>query len=751
MAALVALLTDPSLDVRQFARLELKRRDPAAVRAAVNDWVAAAPAAAAEQRTMQAMWIDECLNVVNPKRIADAFAAENERVRAAAVRLIGYRRGELDRADDLLQRAVADRSALVRLEAVAALGRGTRSRDIEVALRVIDRGPLDDHLDFALWTAARNLLPQWAPRLAAGEFDFDGRVERLVFLLSAAGNPEAAAPILAAVTETSDVLAFSDAQAAALAGPLAGIASEAQLHGLLGAILGQRDWSSAERARILDALLSQTARRGIQLRGMGTALISQLREAWRGPGETTPAWADALLRAGARWKVTEMAPLLLTRLDGVLDSASVSPLDLQVVKTLGALGTPAGQQSLVEIARDGDAAVELRVEAAVALLGSSRDASLAAVRTLLRDPATSATMIARCNEILGRKGMFEPFAELLADLQLLPDDARALVSVARSVGAPEEMVAAVRAAGNLDEISWQWTEQLKDEILALAAQGNPRRGEQIYRRESLQCIQCHAIGEGGGLVGPNLVSLGGAAAPDYILRSLIEPNDKLKEGFTTTKILTLDGRVLQGIAAGGDQQSLQLRTAEGELLTIPRGEIEAQSPGQSLMPAGLVDPLSKQELADLTRFLSELGRTPAYTVGTRPLVRNVERLVYTPEANRRLNRTSTDSVASDEAVFQWQPLTSLVSGAIPVGEIASFQQHRGLPPTGYIRFEIEVGDNGRAALGFSADRGLQMWVDGRPTPIASAGQLKLAPGTHRITLGIDQSVVTDRLQIERLE
>ena len=345
--------------------------------------------------------------------------------------------------------------------------------------------------------------------------------------------------------------------------------------------------------------------------------------------------------------------------------------------------------------------------------------------------------------------MPDQLAAVLKDKSLPADDARRMVSARRSAAAPESLVEAIREAGKLKESGWKWSPELRESVLDLAMEhGSAARGEAIYRRASLQCVNCHAIGTGGGLVGPNLVSLGGGATPEYILRSLIEPNDKLKEGFNTVRVLTVDGRVIQGIPAGGDDDTIQLRTADGKMVAIAKADIEDQSNGQSLMPVGLVDSLTREELADLTRFLTELGRTPEYTVSTRPLVRSVDALVYTPEGNHLMNRTSTDAVASGDPAFQWKTLTSRVDGTIPVSEMDRYQQHQGVPPTSYIRFPLEVGQSGGGGLVLSKVEGVEMWVDGRPTPAWKADKLDLEPGQHTIVLGLDRNVITDGVTVE---
>ncbi len=113
----------------------------------------------------------------------------------------------------------------------------------------------------------------------------------------------------------------------------------------------------------------------------------------------------------------------------------------------------------------------------------------------------------------------------------------------------------------------------------------------------------------GGQIGPNLISLGGSSQVDYIIESLIDPQAKLKEGFQTIVVLTDEGQVISGLERSRTPEKLSLLTAEGSVVEIARDSISEEKTGKSLMPAGLVDGLSMSQLADLVRFLSELGRT----------------------------------------------------------------------------------------------------------------------------------------------
>jgi putative heme-binding domain-containing protein len=109
-------------------------------------------------------------------------------------------------------------------------------------------------------------------------------------------------------------------------------------------------------------------------------------------------------------------------------------------------------------------------------------------------------------------------------------------------------------------------------------------------------------------VGPNLAAIGASSQLDYIIDSLLHPAKNVKEGFTSTVVLTAGGRVVTRIPISRGDTELVLRDANDKGVRIPTADVEEESPATLLMPAGLVDTLSRDELADLVRTLSELGR-----------------------------------------------------------------------------------------------------------------------------------------------
>jgi putative heme-binding domain-containing protein len=98
----------------------------------------------------------------------------------------------------------------------------------------------------------------------------------------------------------------------------------------------------------------------------------------------------------------------------------------------------------------------------------------------------------------------------------------------------------------------------------------------VFRRAELNCVGCHAIGGAGGAIGPELSAIGQGNPVDYLVNSVLVPDQIIKEQYQTLVVLTVDGQVFQGIVADRDDTKVVLREATGELRTVPTADIEDQ-------------------------------------------------------------------------------------------------------------------------------------------------------------------------------
>ncbi len=131
--------------------------------------------------------------------------------------------------------------------------------------------------------------------------------------------------------------------------------------------------------------------------------------------------------------------------------------------------------------------------------------------------------------------------------------------------------------------------------------GDAPRGRVVYDRI---CAQCHTLFDVGGKVGPDLT---GSARTDldYILQNMVDPNAVIPNEYRTSTIEMKDDRVLTGIVKNQDQSALTVATAN-ETLVLPRKDIaEIIQSELSMMPEGLLDTLTDQEVRDLIYYLRQ--------------------------------------------------------------------------------------------------------------------------------------------------
>ena len=155
----------------------------------------------------------------------------------------------------------------------------------------------------------------------------------------------------------------------------------------------------------------------------------------------------------------------------------------------------------------------------------------------------------------------------------------------------------------LDAAAERQHEQLDEMLNALSA-GDVRRGQLVFNSEKAACSACHAIGYLGGQIGPDLTRIGGIRSRRDFLESLLFPSASFVRSYEPVIVVTTDGRSFNGLLHESSGSDVVITTAERKQIRIARDEIDQIEPGTvSVMPAGLEQQLTSQELADLLAFL----------------------------------------------------------------------------------------------------------------------------------------------------
>ena len=130
--------------------------------------------------------------------------------------------------------------------------------------------------------------------------------------------------------------------------------------------------------------------------------------------------------------------------------------------------------------------------------------------------------------------------------------------------------------------------------------GSPYIGKKLF---AARCATCHVLHATGGTVGPDLTPFKRDDAA-HLLLHVINPSAEIREGYENQIVVTGDGRTLTGIVVEKDAAVVVLRTADGQRVVLPKDDIDDMRVSPiSLMPEGLLQGLSDQDVRDLFAYL----------------------------------------------------------------------------------------------------------------------------------------------------
>jgi putative membrane-bound dehydrogenase-like protein len=141
---------------------------------------------------------------------------------------------------------------------------------------------------------------------------------------------------------------------------------------------------------------------------------------------------------------------------------------------------------------------------------------------------------------------------------------------------------------------------------ALNTEGDAKRGEPLFKRQA--CAACHTTANGQTPKGPHLVDIGKRYKKTELVESILKPAAKIAQGFDTYLFAMDSGKVVTGFVSGESADEVQVRQTNGIALTLKKDEIEIrQQKKESMMPVGVANNLTPEQLADLVAYLQSLG------------------------------------------------------------------------------------------------------------------------------------------------
>jgi putative membrane-bound dehydrogenase-like protein len=279
------------------------------------------------------------------------------------------------------------------------------------------------------------------------------------------------------------------------------------------------------------------------------------------------------------------------------DSSGIDPAaDLEPHLALQlALSVGADKNALLALARKHG---HLRwMDAAIASSAHKLEKDL--LIALSADPGKSGPVMINLAGIIAARGDAAEIAECLATvktgkarelLQLGLEETKPLASAAE-IPVPTAPTAAQNAA---------WEKRVPAILAALKQKPDITEGKILFTAVCAACHQSHGIGLS---VGPGL-DAEFQRAPETILRDILFPSEAARPGYDTIMAKTQRGETLLGITASDSPTSITLRLPGGMERTLLKKRATLRTVRNvSLMPPGLGDALTPQQIANVISFL----------------------------------------------------------------------------------------------------------------------------------------------------
>lgn len=451
-----------------------------------------------------------------------------------------------------------------------------REHAILAAEKLLSAGSAND----ALWTRLASLVNDPSPRvrfqlgLTLGEGLHEGAVKALASLptdnewaLQAlfSARPELASALFKIKSEavTSDANKGTDEVLAGLAGIIAARYEPSEVAAVMQQ-LGQQTRPSANVIRALAA--------GLKKAGTSLEKVDQEQR-------LKPVFASAL-KTAADSAATEASRLSALELVALADAQEALPV---LKGCLDAAQTEAVQNTALK--------------GLVTLRGKEVTGSLLASLPALKPKVREAALVAlvsndeRAAALL--KSMESPESSVKpADLTASQVQALATHKNA-SLSAQAKKVLASVIPPSREEV-------VKKFAPAVTMKGDAVAGNTVFMS---RCLACH-VGNGVGIeVGPPLTTVK-TRGRDGLLSAILEPHKEVASQYIAYTVNTKDGQTLSGIIAKDDASSMTLKMMGGAQITIQRSNIQgSSSTGQSLMPEGLEQGMSVDDMANLLSFI----------------------------------------------------------------------------------------------------------------------------------------------------
>ena len=203
------------------------------------------------------------------------------------------------------------------------------------------------------------------------------------------------------------------------------------------------------------------------------------------------------------------------------------------------------------------------------------------------------------------------------------EGATALLALAKNGKLPEDVK--FTAANELSRVRWAEIKQQAAQVLPLPAgqnnqplppvselmnrKGDAVAGERVFNSAMVGCANCHRINGQGTDFGPDLSEIGTKLGKDALYESILDPSAGISFGYEAFQLQLKSGDEAYGLMASETADEIAIKAVGGIVTRYKKSDVvKKEQMKLSIMPAGLQQTMSTQDLVDLVEYLSSLKK-----------------------------------------------------------------------------------------------------------------------------------------------
>ncbi|GAB4025761.1 hypothetical protein GCM10028773_52650 [Spirosoma koreense] len=299
---------------------------------------------------------------------------------------------------------------------------------------------------------------------------------------------------------------------------------------------------------------------------------------------------------------------LVTRYEPISENAHLKQLAVQ--KAMDGIGRDATRQLLKqgggpmvwEVLNGSDPDAALNMLVALRRVGNKE--SIDILKTVALDEKRSAALRREATRSLG--GSMDGADVVIALLQ--SGDIKGDYKKAAVQGVSNDWRKNIRqqAAGFLDGGQSAEGKKLPNVNELLTMKGDAAKGVLVFKNN---CVICHQVNGEGMDFGPKLSEIGSKLPKEGQYLAILHPDAGISFGFEGWEVKFKDGSSMTGIVSSKTETDLQMKFPGGVVQNYKMADVVSMKQiDTSMMPSGLQEAMSTQELVDLVEYLASLKK-----------------------------------------------------------------------------------------------------------------------------------------------